>query len=123
MGFSVTKLDLHDSILIMVSLLLAVAVFRLARIGRLSFRYSIGWFSLSALGIFSSLFVPFVQPIADYFLVSPISIVAMFAVLMLLSICVQLSISISGLQSQNRIIVEELALLRLEHEDRTNQGD
>jgi len=92
----------------------AMALFahRLGRTGKLSFRYSVGWLVLSGLGVFSWMFIPMVTPISRLLNTSPAAVLAIGALIILAMICIQLSISISGLQEQNRCLAEELALVR-----------
>jgi hypothetical protein len=104
------------------SLIFAGMVYRLARTGRLSFRYTVGWLTLSMLGLLAGFFVPIVQPIAEFLKLTPAALLALLAVVLLVSICIQLSISISGLQEQLRSMAEKVALLRTEtDENRDNQ--
>jgi uncharacterized membrane protein YfcA len=91
--------------------LIAAVAYRLGRRGRLSFRYTIGWLALAAVGVFAGAFIPVVSPVADWLEISPAALVAVGAILLLVSICIQLSISISGLQEQIRRLVERLAIL------------
>lgn len=93
-----------------VSLALGALVLALARRQRLSFRYAIGWLLFAVLGAVSSLLLPAVQPISDSLGVTPGVVVSSFAVVALLAICIQLSISISGLQEQVQTLAEEVAL-------------
>ena len=104
------------------SFIFAGMVYRLARSGRLSFRYTVGWLTLSMLGLLAGFFVPIVQPIAEFLKLTPAALLALFAVVLLVSICIQLSISISGLQEQLRSMAEKVGLLRPETDDnRDNQ--
>ncbi len=106
----------------LLSFVFAGIVYRLARIGRLSFRYTVGWLTLSMLGLLAGLFVPIVQPVAGFLKLTPAALLALLAVVLLVSICIQLSISISGLQEQLRSMAEKVALLRTQtDEDRDNQ--
>jgi uncharacterized membrane protein YfcA len=91
--------------------LIAAVAYRLGRKGRLSFRYAVGWLALAAVGVFAGAFIPVVSPVADWLEISPAALVAVGAILLLVSICIQLSISISGLQEQNRRLAEKLAIL------------
>ena len=95
----------------------ASAVYRLARVGRLSFRYTVGWLSLSMLGLLAGLFVPVIQPMANFLQLTPAALLALIAVVLLVSICIQLSISISGLQDQIRSMAEKVALMRTEADE------
>ena len=104
------------------SFIFAGMVYRLARTGRLSFRYTVGWLTLSMLGLLAGFFVPVIQPIAEFLKLTPAALLALLAVVLLVSICIQLSISISGLQEQLRSMAEKVALLRTEtDENRDNQ--
>jgi hypothetical protein len=98
----------------------AMAVFahRLGRTGKLSFRYSVGWLVLSGFGVFSWVFIPAVTPIARLLNTSPAAVLAIGALIIFAVICIQLSISISGLQEQNRRLAEELAVVRERAADR-----
>jgi len=117
----VIEITLQNIVAMFVSVILLVAVYRLARNGRLSFRFAFGWFAICALGLASSLFVGLVKPIADYFLISPVAVFASVAVVVLVAICIQLSISISGLQAQVRRLVEEIAMTRIEFQERSKK--
>lgn len=88
------------------------AVLALARRQRLSFRYTLGWLSLAGVGVAASLLIPAVEPAASAIGVTPGVIVSAIAVVSLVGICIQLSISISGLQEQVRVLAEELAIHR-----------
>lgn len=105
-----------------VGLLFALGVYRLARRQKLSFRYTVGWLVLCGIGIFAGLLVPIIDPVARSLKISPAALVAIGAILLLVVICIQLSISISGLQAQVRRLSEEAAEIRLRlnehvHED------
>ena len=92
------------------STLFGVVVYFLARRHALSFRYAVGWLTLLSVGVLSSVLVPAAQPLANFIGVTPGIIVSAAGVFTLLGICVQLSISISGLQEQVRTLSEEIAL-------------
>lgn len=99
------------------STLLGLGVYVLARRQLLSFRYTAGWLALFGVGALSSLLVPAAEPLAGIIDVTPGVIVSAAGVLTLVAICVQLSISISGLQEQVRILAEEVALQRVNGEN------
>lgn len=92
-------------------LVILVVVVRLSRRGQLSFRYTLGWVAVSALGILAGLFVPLAEPAADTLGLSPAALVALLGVVFFVFIAIQLSISISGLQKQIRNLTEEIASL------------
>ncbi len=92
---------------VMGSIILAIARRQL-----ISFRYTIGWLGLCAVTFLGALLVPVVEPIAEILKVDPFTVVGGSAFLILLAICIQLSISISGLQRQLYEVNEVVALLR-----------
>jgi hypothetical protein len=100
-----------------VACLFAVAVVALSRKGRISFRYTIGWLSLSALGAFGGLLLPVIEPLSRKFQLDAFSLVGAISIIVLLSLCIQLSISISGLQSQLRKLNESFAIQQKELDD------
>ena len=102
------------------SLMFLTAVYRLGRSQRLSFRYTVGWMILGALGVLAGLLIPVAEPIAKQLQVAPSALLGVVAVILLVVLCVQLSISISGLQEQVRRIAEETAFLRQEIEEVSN---
>jgi hypothetical protein len=102
------------------SLMFLTAVYRLGRSQRLSFRYTVGWMILGALGVLAGLLIPVAEPIAKQLQVAPSALLGVGAVILLVVLCVQLSISISGLQEQVRRIAEETAFLRQEIEEVSN---
>ena len=58
--------------------------------------------------------MPVADPIANKLHLSPPAFLAVGAVVLLVTLCVQLSISISGIQEQVRRLAEEAAFLRQE---------
>lgn len=99
------------------SLVFVVLIWRLGRSQKLSFRYAVGWLLLGALGVVAGLLAPLAEPVADYLSISPAALLAIGGMVLLLVLCVQLSISISGLQEQVRTLAEECAFLRSEIDD------
>ena len=106
----------HKSIQILVVTLVAFAlgfaILIIARRQLISFRYTIGWLGLCAVTFLGALLVPVVEPVARFLKVDPFTVVGGSAFLILLGICIQLSISISGLQRQFHDVNEVVALLR-----------
>jgi len=90
-----------------------VSVYVLSRRGRINFRYTLGWIVLCALGILGGALVPMVAPVARFLKITPAAFVSSGAVFIVLAICVQFSISISGMQEQIRRLTEDLAHLKL----------
>ena len=95
-----------------IACLTATIILALARRQLISFRYAIGWLVFCSVIFLGSLLVPVVEPIARFLRVDPFTVVGGSAVLILVAICIQLSISISGLQRQLRQVNEVVALLR-----------
>ena len=93
-----------------VACLFAVAVLSLSRRGNISFRYTIGWLSLCALSAVGGLLLPVIEPLSQKLRLDAFSLVGALAVIVLLGLCIQLSISISGLQRQLRRLNEDVAL-------------
>jgi hypothetical protein len=100
-----------------VACLFAVAVVALSRKGRVSFRYTIGWLVLSALSAFGGLLLPVIEPLSRKLQLDAFSLVGALSVIVLLALCIQLSISISGLQSQLRKLNESFAIQQKELDD------
>lgn len=92
-------------------------IYRLAKHDRLSFRFAMGWLSLFGLGVIAIVALPATNRIADWLRVTPAALLALCGLVLLLLICIQLSISISGIQKQNRRLAEEIAKLRLRMEN------
>ena len=100
-----------------VACLFAIAVISLSRRGRISFRYTIGWLTLCLLSALGGLLLPVIEPLSRKFQLDAFSLVGALAVIVLLSLCIQLSISISGLQRQLRKLNEDIALQKKEIDD------
>ena len=83
-----------------IAALMGSFILAIARRQLISFRYTIGWLGLCAVTFLGALLVPVVEPVAEFLKVDPFTVVGGSAFLILLAICVQLSISISGLQRQ-----------------------
>ena len=95
-----------------IAALIGSFILAIARRQLISFRYTIGWLGLCAVTFLGALLVPVVEPVAEFLKVDPFTVVGGSAFLILLAICVQLSISISGLQRQLYEVNEVVALLR-----------
>jgi hypothetical protein len=100
-----------------VACLFAIGVISLSRRGRISFRYTVGWLTLCLLSAVGGLLLPVIEPLSRKFQLDAFSLVGALAVIVLLSLCIQLSISISGLQSQLRRLNEDVALQKKELDD------
>ena len=99
------------------AVVLATSVYMLARRCRLSFSYTVGWLVLCLVGISAGASVPLVQPLAEKLKVALAALLSLGVVVLLLAICVQFSISISGMQEQIRRLTEEAAETKLRLEE------
>ena len=88
-------------------------VYVLARGARLSFRYALGWLLLFVPGFLSVVLLPSTETLSKALAITPAALLAVSFMTVLVAICIQLSISISGLQEQVRSLSEEVAQLRL----------
>lgn len=93
-------------------IIFGLLVIRFSRRRRISFRYTVGWLILCALGIFASLLIPVLAPLAEFLQISPtvflIAIASSGSALLFL----QLTVSISGTQRRVDSLAQENALLR-----------
>lgn len=89
-----------------------VLVLFLSKKQLLSFRYTMGWIALSTLTFLGALVVPFIEPISESLRIGPFAVIGAICLFVLLSICIQLSISISGMQRHISRLNEEVALLK-----------
>ena len=90
---------------------MGITILWFSRRGRLSFRYTVGWLGFFSLAGLLGFLSPITAPIGRWLNVTPGVVLTFAAALVLLGICVQLSISISGIQEQLRRVTEEVALL------------
>jgi hypothetical protein len=95
-----------------IAVLMGALIFSLAKRQLISFRYTVGWLGLCVVTLLGAVLVPVVEPFAKFLKVDPFTVVGGSALLILLAICIQLSISISGLQRQLHKVNEVVALLR-----------
>jgi hypothetical protein len=89
----------------------AAAILLIARRGILSMRYTIGWLFVAACVAVGGLLGWLIDPLADALDVEPVMIVVAVAMMALLAITVQLSISVSGLTEASRTLAQSNALL------------
>jgi len=89
----------------------------LARRELITLRYAAGWMFVGGLAVVGSIVTPLIEPLAELFGMSPTGVLLGVATVTLLAIAVQLSISVSGLQSQLREVAESAALLSGEVEE------
>lgn len=96
--------------ILFLAVVLSAGVLYSSRKQKISFRYTVGWLTLFGFMALGGLAIPRIEKIADQFEVSPAAFIAAISTFLLLGLCVQLSISISGLQRQLRKVNEDVAL-------------
>ena len=93
-------------------ILFGLLVIRFSRTRRISFRYTVGWLVLTGLGIFASLLIPVITPIAEFLQISPTVFLIVIASTGSALLFLQLTVSISGTQRRVESLAQENALLR-----------
>lgn len=94
-----------------ICLLVGTTVYVLAKARRLNFRYMVGWLMLCTVGVFASLGPSLLEPAAQTLGITTSALIGLIALLLLVLLAIQLSVSISGLQIQNRRLAEQVAIL------------
>jgi hypothetical protein len=87
------------------------SVYFLAKKQKLNFRYTVGWLTLCTVGVVASLGTSILEPAARALGVTASALIGLTALLLLVLLAIQLSVSISGLQLQNRKLAEQLAII------------
>lgn len=103
----------HRVGLLIVSVLLAMAVFELVRRGRLKERYALLWLGVSAAGLVVGIFPQLIVWISVRFGFQYLTVVYVFSFLFLLGIVLAFSVVISRLTERNRDLAQEVALLQV----------
>lgn len=104
-----------------VAVLAGLVVISLARRQLLTFRYAAGWCLLVLLTALSGVLIPLTRPVARVLSTTPGVLILTAAIAILVLICIQLSVSISGLQKQVQKLAEDSALSKLESEIRSRR--
>ena len=112
----------QSAVIAFVGLVLLFFVVRLVHRRRLSFGFASGWVAVSIAVIASSFLTPLVNPIARQFSMTGTAVFLVVAVAFVVAVCIQLSISVSGLQERLRDLAEANALLRAELEGGDDLG-
>jgi hypothetical protein len=87
-------------------------VIRFSRRRKISFRYTTGWLLICALGVFASLLLPMMTPLATWLQLSPIALLIVITAVGVALLFLQLTVSISGNQRRVDSLTQETALLR-----------
>ncbi len=91
-------------------LALVALVILVARRQLVTVRYALGWIFIGLLVIIGSLFAGLVPGLGEIAGMTPTAVLLVGAVVVLVGIAIQLSISVSGLQRQLRDVIEREAL-------------
>ena len=100
-----------------------ILIISLARAQKLSFRYTAGWLLLLSVSALSGALIPITEPLARSLSTTPGVLVSGMAIIILVLICIQLSVSISGLQKQLQMLAEEIAIQNHENAENTLAQD
>jgi hypothetical protein len=97
----------------------------LSRRGLLSIRYTLGWLLIGALALLYPLLLVVSREVSDFIHVQPAAILLGLPLIIVGLVCIQLSISVSGLIEQVRTLIETVAILRsrLDSEQPTRTDD
>lgn len=101
--------------------MLGIVVILLARRRLMTMRYTLGWLGMAALTILTAALAGLVAPIASAFNMTGTAVFLAAATAVLIAICIQLSITVSGLRAQLRELAEDHALLAAELDERVPQ--
>lgn len=96
----------------LIAIIFALIVIKLSRSQKISFRYTVGWLLLCSISLFTGLLIPLLNPLAEFLQIDAFAVVAAASIAVLLLICIQLSISISGLQRRLQKMNEDIALTK-----------
>jgi hypothetical protein len=102
----------QELLIIVAGIALGALVLAIARRRLLTVRYTVGWVLLAGVVIVVALLTPLIEPIANWFGMTATGVLLFMATGTLLLICIQLSITASGLTAQQRDLTEAIALLR-----------
>lgn len=108
-----------QSFVLVVSIVVFLAIVGLVRNRRLSEKLSLFWLMFAALTMIGSSFgFPYLLRVASWIgIVYPPSALFLLAVIFLLAFALYLSIAISTVNEQNKLLAQEVALLRLKVEE------
>jgi hypothetical protein len=113
-----------QSFVIAASILILIVVIALVRSRRLSERLSIFWMTFALLMLAAASFgYPYLIHAATLIgIIYPPSAMFLMAILFLLAFTLYLSMGLSGLMEQNKVLAQELALLRVQVERTHNRS-
>ncbi len=111
--------------LITVGALFCLAVLWMARKKLLSFRFVVGWLVLGMTGIIGGALMFEVKPVSERLGITPTTFGLAVSLIIQVGIAIELSITASRMQKQNRTLAESVAILedRLTEVERGSSGD
>jgi len=101
---------LQAALVALASLALGAVVARLTRLRAISFRFTLAWSLIAALGLLAAPLIPLVEPVASLLELSPAALLTVAVTLVLVTIALQLSVSVSQLIDQVGDLAEAQAL-------------
>ena len=107
-------LSLHAIFLAICGVCLLLLTLVLVRRGLLTARYALGWVCVSAVAVLGAPIFAFLSTQVAFVRLTPAGFSLVVAILFLLAVCVQLSVSLSGLIDSTQDIAERLALVEAE---------
>ena len=107
-------LSLHAIFLALCGVCLLALTLVLVRRGLLTARYALGWVCVSAVAVIGAPVFAFLSTQVAFVRLTPAGFSLVVAILFLLAVCVQLSVSLSGLIASTQDIAERLALVEAE---------
>jgi hypothetical protein len=110
-------------VVVVASIAFAAIIVLLARRRLITLRYALGWLLIAALGLSAAFLGPVIEWLAERLGMTQTGLLLAAATGVLVAIAVQLSISVSGLQSQVRDLSEAHALLARRLEEATAPVD
>ena len=101
----------HVVLLVGAGLTFMTGIAYLSRRSRLSMRYTLGWLSIALLSLLYPLVLFAAPEISNFLGVQQLAIFLGLPLIIVILVCVQLSISVSGLLEQTRTLTESIAIL------------
>lgn len=109
----------HALIAILFGFVFVVLIRSLSRRGRLSMRYTLGWLSIGILALLYPGLLWASREISQVLQVQPLAILLGVPLIVTGLVCIQLSISVSGLTEQVRTLAESVAILEAQSSQNT----
>lgn len=106
-------MDISTVFFLVIGLILVVSVFRLVRNLKLREKYAALWLFMGLIIVVLMLFPWLLDTIAGWVgVATPVNLLFLIAILLLLGVCLHLSLEISRLEDETRVLAEESAIQR-----------